>query len=126
MKINQLTEPRHIGRKKTKVEKPVVIPVNLPKRNYTFKQWRLYINSRIIKRNGCWLWRFANSRKPYGQVLVPLRDGTTKHLLPARVALWANGESKGCKVWEYEPETRFNRTCGNRNCVNPRHLQPQD
>lgn len=126
-------ERRIINGKKTKpkVEKPpVIIPNNYPKRKYSVDQWRRFILRKIIKRKGkhgiCWIWVTANKSKPYGEIRVPMRNGTTKFLLPARAALWANGEPKRCKIWNFAPETRFDRTCGNRDCVNPRHLQPQE
>lgn len=66
----------------------------------------------------------ANSNKPYGEVRVLMRDGAVKYLLPARIAVGANGEPKDCMPLDYEPEIRFDRTSGNQSCVNPRHLQP--
>ncbi|MXW53578.1 MAG: hypothetical protein F4X44_10330 [Gammaproteobacteria bacterium] len=128
MKVNRIETGRIPGKRKIQKTKkvPVVIPINFPKRNYSRDQWRLYILRRIVKRGDCWLWQRGNSDKPYGEIRVPMPDGTTKYLLPARVAKWADGKPKGCKVWEYAPETRFDRICGHPNCVNPRHLQPQD
>lgn len=66
----------------------------------------------------------ANSNKPYGEVRVLMRDGAVKYLLPARIAVGANGEPKDCMPLDYEPEIRLDRTRGNQSCVNPRHLQP--
>lgn len=68
----------------------------------------------------------SNCNKLYGEVRVPMRDGSVKYLLPARIAVWANGEPQDCKPWDYEAEIRFDRSCGNQSCVNPRHLQPQE
>lgn len=72
-----------------------------------FQRWTAKVDF-TTSPSGCWLWKGSKDKKGYGQIRI---DG--KLYYASSVGWWLY--DKG------ELGTKLHRTCGNTNCVNPKH-----
>lgn len=103
-------------------------PVNKPKEDKTRKEWRQFVLEHVTRESpdSCWLWNRCRKNGTPRDIEVPRRNRAGKeYIRPPRLAKWANGRPKKCKPWNYGFGVVFFKSCGNKSCVNPRHLKPR-